>query len=608
METKMFRIVARLLTAGLPIVLACCTPESPASPTLQETILTANHEGYASGKACVENGGKQILWEPGDEISVFFRGSGARFTSQNTANAATATFKGTLATLDGVTEDTFYGDILWGLYPYRADAVSDGTSVTTTLPSEQVGRAGSFAPGTHITLAASDSYNLDFYNITGGVRFSLTKSGIQSVTLKGADGEILAGKVQLGFLFGAPAIYEITEPATEVTLTAPDGTFETGQWYYIATLPTDFPKGFTLTFKTADAQAQLSTASYRYITRGYYGSIPDADKNLVFAPTDDDEIGQIGPLKYLYGRWINTQVISKSLNDGSVTYQDPKEDCDEIGYSFYADGTGVTWVISEAKNINNRYDFTWTLTGNTLYLDIPSTHQQHMPMGICTLTKDTFIADISVASHASSYNLRVFNVLKRSDAVDLGLSVKWATCNIGASFTEQYGDYFAWGETKPKANYDWSTYKWCNGSYDKLTKYNPQYSYGTVDNKKVLEPADDAATENWGHSWRTPTTDEWEELASDCNWQWTTVQGVKGFLISGKKAGYTDKSIFLPAAGEKGGTDYSGAGSYGTYWSSNVHSTGMPFYARYISFTSSGPEFSAVGRSYGFSVRPVKAD
>ena len=100
--------------------------------------------------------------------------------------------------------------------------------------------------------------------------------------------------------------------------------------------------------------------------------------------------------------------------------------------------------------------------------------------------------------------------------VNLGLSVKWATCNVGASSPEEYGDYFAWGEVEPKSIYDFSTYKYCNGSETTLTKYNYSSSYGTVDNKTTLELSDDAARANWGGSWRMPTDAELTELREQC--------------------------------------------------------------------------------------------
>ncbi len=132
--------------------------------------------------------------------------------------------------------------------------------------------------------------------------------------------------------------------------------------------------------------------------------------------------------------------------------------------------------------------------------------------------------------------------------VDLGLSVMWATFNVGANKPEEYGDYFAWGETEPKTNhnYDWTTYKWCNGSYNTLTKYNTDSEYGVVDNKKILESSDDAATANWGGDWRMPSTEEWNELFSNSSLKWEEHNGVSGVALTSVRNG---NSIFLPAAG-----------------------------------------------------------
>ena len=155
------------------------------------------------------------------------------------------------------------------------------------------------------------------------------------------------------------------------------------------------------------------------------------------------------------------------------------------------------------------------------------------------------------------------------DYVDLGLSVKWATCNVGAISSEEVGNGFAWGETEPKASYSWSNYKWCNGSYNTQTKYCHQSSYGTVDNITVLEAADDAATVNWGSVWRMPTIEECNELMSDsnCSWTWyaagnTEFGGVAGYKVTSKKTGYTDKFIFLPTTNSDN--------TYGYYWSSSL--------------------------------------
>ncbi len=190
------------------------------------------------------------------------------------------------------------------------------------------------------------------------------------------------------------------------------------------------------------------------------------------------------------------------------------------------------------------------------------------------------------------------------EAVDLGLSVKWASFNLGATKPEDYGEYFAWGETQPKENYIWSTYKWCNGDYNKLTKYctysscwdssEPMY------NKTVLDPEDDAAHVNWGGSWRMPTREEWGELIDNCTWTWTSQNGVNGRLVTGPNG----KSIFLPAAGYRYDTYLYRAGSSGFYWSSSL-TTGNPNDAYYVFFDSDNVFWNFDTRCNGFSVRPV---
>jgi hypothetical protein len=133
--------------------------------------------------------------------------------------------------------------------------------------------------------------------------------------------------------------------------------------------------------------------------------------------------------------------------------------------------------------------------------------------------------------------------------VDLGLSVKWATFNLGASAPEEYGDYFAWGETEPKAKYGWAQYKWGNGENKALTKYCNKATYGEdgfTDNLTQLLPEDDAAHVNWDGNWRMPTAAEFDELINNCTIEKSTMNGVNGYLLTSKING---NSIFLPMAG-----------------------------------------------------------
>lgn len=189
--------------------------------------------------------------------------------------------------------------------------------------------------------------------------------------------------------------------------------------------------------------------------------------------------------------------------------------------------------------------------------------------------------------------------------VDLGLSVKWATCNIGADKPEQYGNYFAWGETTIKNVYTWNTYNYCAGTEVSLKKYNFQANNGKVDRLSSLQINDDAACMNWGGKWRMPTYEEWNELKNNCTWTWTTLNGVYGYKVTSKKTGYTHKSIFLPAAGHYDGATFKNANSsYGNYLSSSLY-TDISNSAWYLAFHSNNVTISACYRYCGLSIRPV---
>ncbi|MBO4560357.1 MAG: fimbrillin family protein [Bacteroidaceae bacterium] len=200
--------------------------------------------------------------------------------------------------------------------------------------------------------------------------------------------------------------------------------------------------------------------------------------------------------------------------------------------------------------------------------------------------------------------------------VDLGLpsDLKWATCNVGASKPEEYGDYFAWGDTETKDNYNWSNYKWCNGSEETLTKYCSKGDYGKdgfTDSKTTLEAEDDAASYNWGGSWRMPTETDWRELLdnNNCKWDWfdagnTDFGGIAGYKVTSQKDGYKDRFIFLPAAGCIIVNDLENVGYGGVYWSSSLRVT-KPKYATLLDIQHNYNNVVGGGRSAGRSVRPV---
>lgn len=191
--------------------------------------------------------------------------------------------------------------------------------------------------------------------------------------------------------------------------------------------------------------------------------------------------------------------------------------------------------------------------------------------------------------------------------VDLGLpsGLLWADRNVGAQSPEDYGNYYAWGETSPKEVYDWSTYAYGN-DYDALTKYCNMSDFGLngfTDNLTTLEASDDAATVNLGGNARTPRDYEWRELMDNTTATWTTRNGVYGRLFTASNG----KSIFLPAAGCRLGSNLEDAGEFGLYWSSSLK-TDFPNDAWDFFFNSYNQYVSYDGyRGFGYSVRAVRA-
>ena len=248
---------------------------------------------------------------------------------------------------------------------------------------------------------------------------------------------------------------------------------------------------------------------------------------------------------------------------------------------------------------------TLTLSADGFYSEILSS------LSSSTLYNFVVVAKVDDVEFVSTIGNFTTPALPEPSLVDLGLSVKWASCNLGASKPTEYGGYYQWAGTKDVSAtsiyLDWSNCPYHTGSdrYSGWTKYNTKSSYGTVDNKTVLEPMDDVASVALGGKWRIPTDEEWTELRNtdNCSWTWTTIDGVNGYKVQSKKPGYTDNWIFLPAAGFRYSDFLSDVGSFGSYWSSSL-GTGNPNGAYGMDFYS-GDFYRRNYRYYGQSVRPV---
>ena len=242
------------------------------------------------------------------------------------------------------------------------------------------------------------------------------------------------------------------------------------------------------------------------------------------------------------------------------------------------------------------------------------------------------VTDWTAGDNLPDGKAKLFDPYNGHAYVDLGLpsGLKWATCNVGATKPEEYGDYFAWGDTVPyyssqdpltwrekKTGYKWASYTWCEGSSNTMTKYcnNGDYGYnGFTDSKTTLDLEDDAARYQWGGSWRMPTKGDIEELlatkdnTTDYTWTWcdgstTRYAGtdVAGWQIVRDSTGAT---LFLPAAGYRYDSYLYGVGDLGIYWSSSL-STDCPYCAWNFYFDSGYRGTNYYGRYYGLSVRPV---
>lgn len=194
------------------------------------------------------------------------------------------------------------------------------------------------------------------------------------------------------------------------------------------------------------------------------------------------------------------------------------------------------------------------------------------------------------------------------EGVDLGLSVKWGSSNIGAISLADYGNYYAWGELETKSKDDEKGYTSSSYSFlnSQLIKYCTDPEYGTVDGLKTLSLSDDISNVRLGELWRIPLDSEWRELMNpkNCSWTWTVLNGVKGYRVQSNKEGFTDNWIFLPAGGEIDGDAALDPEESGSYWSSSLF-VYCPLYAKCIDFTQSAVYTCRAHRRIGKNIRPV---
>lgn len=276
---KIYFNLTSFALASISIAFAACTNEPAALIDQAESnapIIYASQELQAKSSITVDGEGVgTIYWSPADNISIFYGASTpVLYTSTNLAPETTAAF--TTSAIIGSTE--LASTNIWGLYPHNPSAVCDGASISTTLPSTQYGVSGTFDDDLFMTVAHSDDTNLHFYNVCGGIKFSLSRNDITSITFAGNNNEDIAGDITVSFVEGLPSV-SVDRGEKTITVTPKGGgTFASDTYYYIIALPQTLSNGFTMTFETA---TQLGTFEYNAkavtIKRSVFGKKDDID-------------------------------------------------------------------------------------------------------------------------------------------------------------------------------------------------------------------------------------------------------------------------------------------------------------------------------------------
>ena len=268
-----------LIWALAALVLASCNDAANVEqlPPVNDHVLTASIADANPTRTVVEPGGTKVLWEPEENIYVFLGSTGYKFTSLNKEKASSASFEGT-PSLSGVSES----NPIRAISPYKSGTKVSGDNIVFTLPGNQNAVEGTYDPECHVLAAYSANTNVSFYNVTGGIRFTLTHEGVTGITLKGNDSEVIAGDIEVNLSPSEPKVDNVTSPSTSITLQAPLGGFKTGVWYYITTVPVKFAKGFTIDFTAGELKATFTTSQSVTVKRGTYGSISEIDKGLEY--------------------------------------------------------------------------------------------------------------------------------------------------------------------------------------------------------------------------------------------------------------------------------------------------------------------------------------
>ena len=682
--------IALYFGAAVALAASCSVQEEDfKTPQQEDVIYYASFEQPAEeGTRVYANEDLLLRWTADDRVSIFGKNT---FNQQYKFIGETGDNSGGFSKVDGaeyVTGNPISHTV--SVYPYQTGTkITEDEVITLTLPAEQHYAENTFGLGANTMVSVSENNFLQYKNVGGYLVLKLYGNGVSvsSITLKGNNGEKLAGKATVTMpLDGTPSVVMADDAITTVTLTCEKPvqlglTEEESTQFWFVIPPVSFEEGFTVTVTNSAGESYVKSTTKSYsisrstlsrmsalkvdlapvastlaeisgfadgtrvktkpvqvMAKTMRGFILSDDTRTIFLYSTKDLDGiDVGDIIQVTSTFIHyrelpelsgIESVERISSGNTPTYPSPTDITERSDFEadFFKDFQYISLKGSLQSISSNKIGISYFVERSPnddllpFYIFYPSDYQN--PEGY-TIGDKVWASGYFAGFNSDSICIMITSMTVENhpvpEAVDLGLpsGLKWASFNLGASAPEEYGDFFAWGETEPyysnqdpltwkegkKSGYSWSSYKWCMGDKNTMTKYCNIASYGYngfTDTKTVLDPEDDAARANWGGTWRMPTDAEWTELRQNCTWTLTTQNGVNGRLVTASNG----NSIFLPAAGYRTDTGLWNVGSLGFYWSSSL-GTGDPYFALAVYCGSGHVSRSNIDRYSGFSVRPV---
>lgn len=542
---KRFVFIALSLAFVQGLAGSCAGIDTQAiESVLTEELLTihAVSADTPDTKTILQDG--HTYWVPGDEINVFYgTQSSGKFTSVNTQLARSADFQGIIGVVEGHAEASNEPLSFWGVYPYNAANTCEGNSVSLTIATDQEAAEGTFANGLNAAVAKSYGLKFSFFNVGSFFIFSVGQSGIVSATLRGNNGENLAGKVRVSMDSDDRPACTVIQGSDYIKMVSPAGGFVPGKEYRMVLIPQTLENGYSLTLQKGSSYATFTKTGSALFARNSGRSKLNADQGLVFSgnisftdatvkslcvanwDTDHDgklsfeEAAAVTDLGTVFqGTSITsfdelqyftnlTAIPSNAFQGcGQLTHIVIPNSVQTIGENAFKDCTSLTEITIPAS-VTSIGAKAFSNCPNLLSMQLEPTTPPTLGNSNALSTGGALIIRVpesAADAYGSATNWKTYATSMFSgepEYVDMGLSVKWATCNVGASSPDKAGNKYAWGSLVPTTTTD-------------------QTNYYAGTEQSPLPAERDIAAVAYGGTWRMPSKAEWHELRDNSTWEY----------------------------------------------------------------------------------------